>query len=82
MKDQIDISLSYHVSSLQVELKPLLPIDHATTDKDNTTQDINQWHVLSYIRKDYNLMWSAVTDIGKKHKQAARRQQSLCHQEQ
>jgi hypothetical protein len=33
---------------------------------------IEDRHVLLYIRKDYNLMWSVVTDIGKKHKQAAR----------
>jgi hypothetical protein len=52
-------------------MKLLLLIDHATTDKDNTTQDINGRHVLFYIRKDYNLMWSVVTDIGKKRKQEA-----------
>jgi hypothetical protein len=39
-------------------------IDHATTDKDNTTQDINRSHILFYIRKDFNLIWSVVTDIG------------------
>ena len=33
-------------------------------------------YVLLYIRKDYNLMWSVVTDIGEKCK-AASRQQSL-----
>jgi hypothetical protein len=50
-----------------------LLIDHATTDKDKdkTTQDINGRHILFYIRKDYNLIWSVVTDIGSKHKQAA-----------
>jgi hypothetical protein len=42
-------------------------------------------HVLFYIRKDYNLMWSVVTDIGKKHKQAGRvagSKASFCLQEQ
>jgi hypothetical protein len=33
---------------------------------------IKDRHVLFYIRKDYNLMWSVVTDIGEKRKQAAR----------
>jgi hypothetical protein len=31
---------------------------------------------LFYIRKDYNLIWSVVTDIGNKCKQAGRRQQA------
>ncbi len=47
-----------------------LLIDHATTDKDNTTQDTNRRYILFYIRKDCNLMWSIVTDIGNKCKQA------------
>jgi hypothetical protein len=33
---------------------------------------IKDRHLLFYIRKDYNLMWSVVTDIGEKRKQAAR----------
>jgi hypothetical protein len=69
MIHQIDIFLSCYVSLLQGETKLL--IDHATTDKDNTTQDINRSHILFYIRKDYNLIWSVVTDIGNKHKQPA-----------
>jgi hypothetical protein len=60
--------LSCYVSSLQVETKLL--IDHDTKDKDITTQDINGWHILFYITKDYNLIWSVVTDIGNKRKQA------------
>ena len=74
MIHQIDIFLICQLVSLllQVETKLLLLIDHATTDKDNTTQDINGRHVLFYIRKDYNLMWSVVTDIGEKRKQAGR----------
>jgi hypothetical protein len=67
MIHQIDIFLSCYVLQLQGEMKLL--IDHATTDKDNTTQDINGRFILFYIRKDYNLMWSVVTDIGNKHKQ-------------
>jgi hypothetical protein len=53
----------------------------ATTDKDKTTQDINGRHILFYIRKYYGLMWSVVTDIGDKCKQAGSKQSSCLHQE-
>jgi hypothetical protein len=65
MIHQIDIFLSCYVLPLQSETKLL--IDHATRDKDNATEDINGSHILFYITKDYNLIWSVVTDIGDKH---------------